>query len=57
MGRSLEVLRPVVVACALVLAAAIVVGPVSLPLAVLGMALVVAALIGRSAYLASRVGR
>ena len=57
MGRSLEVLRPVLVACALVLAAAIVVGPVSLPLAVLGMALVVAALIGRSAYLASRVGR
>ena len=53
-GRSIEVLRPVLIACALVVAVAFAIGPISLPLAVLGMALVVAALVGRSAYLAGR---
>ena len=53
-GRAGAVIRPVLIGCAAVLAVAVVVGPVSVPLAVLGIGLVVAALVGLSAYRAGR---
>ena len=53
-GRAGAVIRPVLLGCAAVLAVAVVVGPVSVPLAVLGIGLVVAALVGLSAYRAGR---
>jgi low temperature requirement protein LtrA len=53
-GREGAVLRPVLLAVVLVLAAAVGLGPVSVPLAVLAMGLVVATLVGVSAYRARR---
>jgi hypothetical protein len=53
-GRSVAEIAPVLVGCVAVLAAAILVGLVSVPWAVMGIAVVVAGLVGRSAYRASR---
>jgi low temperature requirement protein LtrA len=54
-GRSAAEIAPVLVACAAIVAAAVVIGGLaSVPLAVLGMGLLVAALVARSAYRASR---
>jgi low temperature requirement protein LtrA len=53
-GRQGAILQPVLLAAVLVLAAAVGIGPVSVPLAVLAMGLVVASLVGVSAYRASR---
>ncbi|MGH2446212.1 MAG: low temperature requirement protein A [Candidatus Limnocylindria bacterium] len=52
-GRAGAIFRPVVVAVVLLLAAAVAIGPFSVPLAVLAMGLVVATLVGVSAYRAS----
>jgi hypothetical protein len=54
-GRSVAEIAPVLVGCVAVLAVALLVGSASVPLAVLGVGLVVAALVGRSAYRASRL--
>ncbi|HEX7197255.1 MAG TPA: low temperature requirement protein A [Candidatus Limnocylindria bacterium] len=54
-GRSAAEITPVLVGCAAVLAVAVVIGMGSVPIAVLGMGLAVAALVGRSAYRASRL--
>ena len=54
-GRSAAEIAPVLVGCAAVLAVALFAGAASVPLAVLGVGLVVAALVGRSAYRASRL--
>jgi low temperature requirement protein LtrA len=56
-GRSGKILRPVLLAAVLVVAAAVGIGPLSVPLAVLAMGLVVASLVGVSAYRASRAPR
>ena len=53
-GRSMVEIAPVLVGCVAVLGAATIVGQVSVSLAVLGIGLVVAALVGRSAYRASQ---
>lgn len=47
-------MRPVLLAAVLVLAAAVGIGPISVPLAVLAMGLIVASLVGVSAYRAGR---
>jgi low temperature requirement protein LtrA len=54
-GRAGAILRPVLLAAALVLAAAVVIGPFSVAWAILAMGLVVASLVGVSAYRASRL--
>jgi low temperature requirement protein LtrA len=53
-SRSGTILWPVLLAAALVVAAAVGIGPLSVPLAVLAMGMVVASLVGVSAYRASR---
>jgi low temperature requirement protein LtrA len=52
-GRSLAAMRPVVVGAAVVLASALLLSPIGVPLAVMVMALAVAMLVGFSAYRAS----
>lgn len=53
-GRAGALLRPVLLAAVLVLAAAIGIGSFSVPLSVLVMGLIVATLVGVSAHRASR---
>ena len=52
-GRSLAAMRPVVVGAAVVLASALLLSPIGVPIAVMVMALAVATLVGLSAYRAS----
>ena len=54
-GRAGAIVRPVLLAAALVLAAAVVIGPFSVAWAILAMGLIVASLVGVSAYRASRL--
>jgi low temperature requirement protein LtrA len=54
-GRAGAIRRPVLLAVLLVLAAAVGLGPFGVPLAVLAMGLIVASLVGVSAYRTSRV--
>jgi low temperature requirement protein LtrA len=54
-GRSLAAMRPVLIGAAVVVAAALLMSPAGVPLAVMAMGLVVATLVGVSAYRASRV--
>ena len=54
-GRSASEITPVLVGCASVLAVAVLVGAGSVPLAVLAIGIVVAVLVGRSAYRASQL--
>ena len=54
-GRAGAIFRPVLLAVVLVLAAAVGIGPFSVPLSVLAMGLIVASLVGVSAYRASRL--
>jgi low temperature requirement protein LtrA len=53
-GRAGAIIRPVLLAALLVLAAAVGLGPFGVPLAVLAMGLIVASLVGVSAYRSSR---
>ena len=53
-ARAIALIRPVLLAAALVIAAAVVIGPVDVSLSVLVMGLIVATLVGVSAYRASR---
>jgi len=52
-GRSLAAMRPVLVGAAVVLASALLLSPIGVPIAVMVMALAVATLVGLSAYRAS----
>ena len=54
-GRSLAAMRPVLIGAAVVIASALLLSPIGVPLAVMVMALVVATLVGVSAYRASRL--
>jgi low temperature requirement protein LtrA len=53
-GRTRSEILPVLFGAVAVIACAFVLGPIGVPVAVLGMGLVVAGLVGRSAYRASR---
>lgn len=52
-GRAAALIRPVLLAAVLVIVAAVGIGPVSVPLSVLTMSLIVATLVGVSAYRAT----
>jgi low temperature requirement protein LtrA len=54
-GRSLAAMRPVLIGAAVVVASAVLLSPIGVPLAVMVMATAVATLVGVSAYRASRV--
>jgi low temperature requirement protein LtrA len=54
-GRSLAAMRPVLIGAAVVVASALLLSPIGVPLAVMVMATAVATLVGVSAYRASRV--
>jgi low temperature requirement protein LtrA len=54
-GRSLAAMRPVLIGSAIVVVSALLLSPIGVPLAVMAMGLVVATLVGVSAYRASRV--